>query len=245
TWICDSVGNSFIKISSTVAAPESGGSEGSCTNSDSDTIPDSIEQAAPNNGDGNNDGTPDSQQSNVTSLPDPKTGKYITLVAPAGTTLTFTSVVNENTPGSTNEDTSYDYPLGLVSFTLDGVTPGSTNDITIYYSNPGQTDPSSYVLRKHNPNTKTTFSIGDTVLSSTTINNIPTITASYQVTDGQDLDIDGEANGTIVDPVGLATTTGDSELSGTGDNTNWIVSLAGVLFISTTIYTRLFVRTDS
>ena len=94
-------------------------------------------------------------------------------------------------------------------------------------------------------NTKTTFSIGDTVLSSTTINNIPTITASYQVTDGQDLDIDGEANGTIVDPVGLATTTGDSELSGTGDNTNWIVSLAGVLFISTTIYTRLFVRTDS
>ena len=230
------------------AAPDSGGSEGSGTNSDSDTIPDSIEQAAPNNGDGNNDGTPDSQQSNVTSLPDPKTGKYITLMSPSGTTLTSTSVVAENTPGSTNDDTSFDYPLGLVSFTLDGVTPGSTNDITIYYSNPDNTDPSSYVLRKHNPNTKTTFTIGDTVLSSTTINNIPTIptiTASYQVTDGQDLDIDGEANGTIVDPVGLATTTGDSELSGTGDNTNWVVSLAGVLFISTTIYTRLFVRTDS
>lgn len=45
---------------------------------DADGVPDVIEDGAPNNGDGNNDGIPDSQQSTVTSFKN-KDGTYMTL----------------------------------------------------------------------------------------------------------------------------------------------------------------------
>jgi NDP-sugar pyrophosphorylase family protein len=47
--------------------------------SDGDSISDDEEAGAPNNGDGNNDGTPDKTQSNVASLKDPQNGNYVTL----------------------------------------------------------------------------------------------------------------------------------------------------------------------
>lgn len=171
---------------------------------DSDSVPDEVEDAGPNSGDGNNDGILDSKQNNVASLPDPKTSKYVTLVTTSGSTISSAAIVAENVKSKSNNDTGYNYPMGLVSFTLTGVAPGSTNDITLYYSDPADTNVESYTLRKHNPGNKDVFTIEGYELNQTSINDVTTITAKYQVKDGGKLDIDAQINGVIVDPVGLA-----------------------------------------
>jgi len=178
------------------------------TSSDSDPIPDSVEDAAPGNGDGNNDGTPDSAQSNVTSLPIPtgsNAGTYVTLVVPEGSTLTTTAI--EQATALATKDSAYDYPLGLMSFTVSNLTPGSTIPIELYYYT--STPPNSFTPRKYNSTNQTyttlsTITQTQTSLTKTTINNQPVLKLSYQLQDGGPLDQDNIANGTIIDPVGLA-----------------------------------------
>ena len=176
------------------------------TNSDSDPIPDSVEDAAPGNGDGNNDGTPDSEQSNVTSLPIPtgsNAGTYVTLVVPEGSTLTTTAIDQATTLAT--EDSAYNYPLGLMSFTVSSITPGSTIPIELYYYT--STPPNSFTPRKYNTTNQTYTTLStqtQTSLTQTTINNQTVLKLSYQLQDGGPLDQDNIANGTIVDPVGLA-----------------------------------------
>ena len=175
-------------------------------NSDSDPIPDSIEDAAPGNGDGNNDGTPDSDQSNVTSLPIPtgsNAGTYVTLVVPEGSTLTTTAIAQATALAT--KDSAYDYPLGLMSFTVSSITPGSTIPIELYYYT--NQSPSTFTPRKYNTTNQTYTTLStqtQTSLTQTTINNQPVLKLSYQLQDGGPLDQDNVANGTIIDPVGLA-----------------------------------------
>jgi hypothetical protein len=189
--------------------PGSSDSEDGDSSSDSDPIPDSVEDAAPGNGDGNNDGTPDSEQSNVTSLPittGSNAGTYVTLVVPEGSTLTTTAIDQATT--LTIKDTAYNYPLGLVTFTISTLTPGSTIPIELYYY--VDQSPSSFTPRKYNTtnNTYTTLSTQtQTSLTQTTINNQQVLKLAYQLHDGGPLDQDGVANGTIIDPVGLAAAT--------------------------------------
>ena len=172
---------------------------------DSDPIPDSVEDAAPGNGDGNNDGTPDSEQSNVTSLPIPSgsnAGTYVTLVVPEGSTITSTAI--DAVASMSSKDIAYSYPLGLVSFTAT-TTIGATVPIELYFHT--DTTASSFIARKYNTNNQTYTTLStqtQTSLTQTIINTKPVLKLSYQLTDGGPLDQDGVANGTIVDPVGLA-----------------------------------------
>ena len=201
------VSNNVASYSGTI--PGSSDSEESGLNSDSDPIPDAIEDAAPGNGDGNNDGTPDSEQSNVTSLPIPtgfNAGTYVTLVVPEGSTLTTTAIEQATTLAS--KDSAYNYPLGLISFTVSNLTPGSTIPIELYYYT--NQSPASFTPRKYNTNTNTYTTLSTQTqisLTQTTINNQPVLKLSYQLTDGGPLDQDNTVNGTIVDPVGLAQAT--------------------------------------
>jgi cyclophilin family peptidyl-prolyl cis-trans isomerase len=51
-----------------------------CGDADGDCFPDVVEDAAPNNGDGNNDGIADSTQNNVISFPNAINNNYVTLI---------------------------------------------------------------------------------------------------------------------------------------------------------------------
>jgi len=166
------------------------------SDNDGDGIPNTVEDAAPNNGDGNNDGTDDKDQLNVASFVNPISGQYSTLVANNVCDLTSTSSIAEST---TTADTGYSYPLGLISFTADCGTPGYTTTITQYYFNPPA---GNFVVRKFVNGTYLTIS-GATITPAT-IGGVPALVVSYQVTDGGALDDDGLANGIIVDPAGLA-----------------------------------------
>ncbi len=170
------------------------------SSSDSDPIPDSIETSAPNSGDANNDGTADSTQTNVSSYINPVTGSYVVLQTSSECSITATTTTSEDS--LTTKDSGYNYPVGLTNFTTSCGTAGFTATINLYYYNLNST---SYTLRKHNPNTNAFYTIANPTLTNLTIDNKPVTKVTYQVTDGSNLDLDNTLNGTIVDPVGLAT----------------------------------------
>jgi hypothetical protein len=120
---------------------------------DLDGIINGVEDGAPNNGDGNNDGILDSQQDNVASLPNAVDGQYLTLVSPAGTQLVDVTTTANPSPGDT--PVGVEFPVGFVTFDVQGVVPGGAATVTLllppgttvdtYYKyGPTPTDPSNH-----------------------------------------------------------------------------------------------------
>jgi hypothetical protein len=225
-WVSDGLVSRILKITALSTNPEQ-------TDSDADSIPDATENAAPNSGDGNGDGTPDREQANVTSLPNAD-GVYVTLVVSEGTTIDSTSI--EQVSQLATQDSGKDYPLGLVSFTAT-TTTGATIPVELYFATP--TKANAFTARKYNTANQTYGDIPGATLTDVTIGGQHSVKLTYNITDGGILDQDGVANGTILDPVGLATTS----LADTGENT-WAYVLgvmtllgAGVL-LHTTIQRR-------
>ncbi len=103
--------------------------------SDDDGVPDLLEVLAPNDGDGNGDGTPDVDQPHVTSLPvkgstDPD-DDYLSIAAASGTTLEAVGTSDPSAlPVAPPAGTAL--PAGLASFTLTGITPGSAQVVAIH-----------------------------------------------------------------------------------------------------------------
>ena len=180
---------------------------------DADGVSANDEIGAPNNGDGNNDGTEDFLQDSVTSLPNQVVGSgAYTTVAASGCTSNQLSAVSVFAEADLTSDTTYDYPVGLTDFTIHCLNPGDTAMVTIYYDQ--AYDTSHWVARKHAGGSYVTFpgaTFGTAVVGGRTVT-----TLSYSITDGGPLDTDGVANGTIVDPAGpgvLSAATGGSPVT--------------------------------
>ncbi len=167
---------------------------------DADGVDDAIEDAAPNNGDGNNDGTKDSEQVHVTSFVNPVTDTYVSVALDEDCSLTEAAASAESSKAA--QDTGYNYWTGLVNFAADCGDPGYTSSVTLYFYGTSQ---DNLVLRKYNNNTNGYFNVPEATVTNEVINGQSVIVAAYNITDGGELDMDGEANGIIVDPVGLAT----------------------------------------
>ncbi len=213
-------------------------SVGSADDFDADGVPDAIEDAAPNNGDGNNDGIPDKNQPTVTS--------YVTATvngAAVYATLLTEGCSENGTVSSLAanslqvKDNGYEYPYGLTDFTL-YCSRGDTVNVTMYVHT--QDEPQRYIPRKFNAHTNTFSDIPGSTLTSQVLGASTALKLTYSLTDGGDLDDDGEENGIIVDPVGLA-----SEQTGVLANTGFLTGLAvaaGFLIILGTIYTYVDYR---
>jgi len=169
------------------------------SDADGDGITSTVEDTAPNGGDANGDGTADKTQANVTSLVDPVTGSYVTVQS----SCTSNAAVSAQALPASYIDPAFHYPAGLIGFTLTCATPGTTATITQYFY--GIAPLNTMVLRKYNSGTHTYTTIPGTTVSAATIGGQLATKVRYQVTDGGVFDADGAANGTIVDPVGLAT----------------------------------------
>jgi hypothetical protein len=170
------------------------------TPDDDDGSSSETEDASPNSGDANDDGTPDSEQPKVTSIVSPINNEYVVLEAENCTANTSVGVEGE-TSVTTQDDDDYSYPIGLLSFQLTGCAVGGSETITQYYYG---AYPTSVVVRKYNTTNHTYTTITDAVITRMTIDGENVIKVTYTVTDGGVLDEDGSANGTIVDPAGLA-----------------------------------------
>lgn len=186
-WRVTSGGYPTLRIASTPSDGDSDGASGS------------IESAAPNGGDANNDGTLDAVQTNVTSFMNSVSGKYATLGSTCDSTDNV-AIVRESSNGT--QDTQFNYPLGLMVFTLNCNTPGETATITlhVFYDD----DPGNVVARKYNRNSGTYSAIPEADISKLTVGGEKAVKIVYEVTDGGSLDEDGTVNGVIVDPTGLA-----------------------------------------
>jgi hypothetical protein len=86
--------------------------------SDTDGVSDTVENGAPNGGDGNLDGIPDSQEDNVASLPDSTDGQYVTLASDPSTYLA--EVKATLNPSPSDVPPGYEFPLGFFTFKLFG-----------------------------------------------------------------------------------------------------------------------------
>ncbi len=182
------------------------------------------------------------------TLSSTESGANIALESTAFTTFSCSTSVTEDS--LTTSDTTQDYPLGLVDFCLD-VVPGSTNTVSLTFETDLTAD--QVIARKYNPTTQTYTDVPGATITATTLDGNPALILTYDITDGGDLDDDGLANGTILDPVGLAidaaaTTSNTSDADTLADTGSKLVnayvliaalvSLALVVFV---IHKRRFV----
>jgi len=175
---------------------------------DSDGISPAIEAAAPNNGDANNDGIADTAQANVSSFVNPVTNSYVAVQS----TCTSNSSVGAAAESTGFKDAGFDYPAGLVAFTLACGNPGAIATVSVFFYAP----PSQVVARKYNSTTHAYQALTGATLQYTTIGGQAVLKVSYTVTDGGSLDQDATPNGTIVDPVGLGQSVVGAPRSGLG-----------------------------
>lgn len=168
------------------------------TDRDGDGIPDTVELAAPNNGDANDDGIKDVFQDTVGSYVDNVTGHYAALAVNQSSGCTIAAADSQ---AASKQDGGNSYPLGLMNFTLHCTAHAATATVTQYYYGESL---SKGTVRKYNPNTGTYSTVNGATVSKTTIGGQNVTKISYKITDGSSLDTDGTANGTIIDPTGLA-----------------------------------------
>ena len=166
---------------------------------DNDGIIDDIENKGPNNGDANGDGTLDSLQVNVVTMPTSSGGSYVTLefdlpigcfVSPNGA---FTILESSQYP-----DTSYDYPFGLASFKIKCT---KQIKVTTYWHGITDLNKDGWEYRKfYNSDKYTPWTVvtGHKVIGGKTI-----ATATYTLSDNEAGDLDS-ASGIILDLTGPA-----------------------------------------
>lgn len=208
------------------------------SDSDNDSFTNKEEFKGPNSGDGDNDGVPDYQEANVTSFKSFISDKYVTIK----TTCTDNFNTQIGLEPSAQSDAAFDYPAGLTAFVVRGCTPGASVPINVFFY--GSYSAGNLVARKVKNGVYTT--IPGAVLSAVTIGGQSALKLSYSVTDGGSLDQDGIADGNIVDPVGLASSTAaapNTGLAPAGSQLSLIlISLIGLGLIRLSIKTRVLSR---
>lgn len=168
---------------------------------DTDGIDNTVESNGPNAGDANDDGTADNLQANVGSMPNPITGEYVVLEV--GCT-NVNSIVMELESDLT-EDSGYTYPEGMMNFTISGCSVGATVTVSQYYYGMAETE--NLVARKYDTNTPGYRNLVGAAVETIEIAAQQVVKLTYTIQDGGELDMDGTANGTIVDPAGLGLAT--------------------------------------
>ncbi len=136
-------------------------------------------------------------------LESPSGSQEIQLTTPAAADISNSEVVTE--ASLEKQDQSNTFPLGLIDFELT-VPTGSTQQITLTF----ETDltPSEVAARKYHSTNKVYGDVPGATITETTLGGEHALLLTYDIADGGSLDDDSLANGTIVDPVGLAVANG-------------------------------------
>lgn len=162
---------------------------------DFDGVTTALEDNAPNSGDGNDDGTPDSEQEDVVSGRNCVNDDYYTISVTSGNTLLDVDCY-DNLDLPTPDDTR-SYPYGLAYFKV-LTDPGEDVLVTITYHSDHDIKNSSVV--KYDRNTGNFNEIPNASIEAA--NN--QVIVSYTITEGGTFDEDGLENGILIDPAGLA-----------------------------------------
>lgn len=174
-----------------------GGSQdiGAIESGDDDGISHHIENAGPNQGDGNLDGILDGEQVNVASFPNAGDGNFVTIE----TTDTTTISQIDTFPIPNEAPLGVDFDLGVIDFTVREVPLGGTTTVTIYLD--GDTLVDSYYKYGPTPDDMTDHwyeFLFDPMTGTGAIIGDSKITIHLK--DGARGDDDLTQNGVIVDP---------------------------------------------
>ncbi|NJO15776.1 MAG: tandem-95 repeat protein [Thioploca sp.] len=168
---------------------------------DEDGIASEIEDGAPNNGDGNNDGIPDSQQNNVVSLLTPE-GKYITIEERNGCTINGVKINQDSLP----KDGTY-YSPALIDYLLSSCPEA---DIKVYYHD--VSDLGDQPLRQYaattpgDPNTMQWQDQANVTRGTVLIDGKPVVFETFKLKDGElgdNTGVDGQilhTSGRVIEP---------------------------------------------
>lgn len=177
------------------------GSLGMFIDEDEDGISDQ-EEKGPNgdqdNYDGNNDGTPDSQQANVASFSTYDKQQYVTLVVPNSEMLEEVKAINHPDPNGDGAPDEDSYPYGFFSFKITGLSAGSSTTATFLLHN----GPGIHKYYKYSPTPTQSLHWYEFSFDGETGAVISNDTIVLHLTDGERGDYDVTANGEIVEPGG-------------------------------------------
>lgn len=144
-----------------------------------------VNDVADLDGDGINDSAEGADANNPAAASFPSIYTQALRLTTSAGTLSGVSVAVS--PGS--EPVGTTFPVGIVSFSINGLTNGQTVTVDLTY-------PTTTVNRAYKINGTTYTEIPGATVTNTSL--------SYSITDGGALDADGTANGTIVDPAAPA-----------------------------------------
>ena len=170
---------------------------------DTDEVDNRVEDAAPNSGDGNKDGILDSQQNQVTSLPNSVDQSYITLASPTGTSLAAVAPIAN--PSPSDSPPFVEFPFGHLNFAIDNTGVGSASTVTLYL--PDDTVVNTYYKYGPTPDNNSPHwyeflyngSTGAEIFAGTDADSDPEIIILHFI-DGGRGDDDLTANGIVHDP---------------------------------------------
>lgn len=192
-----------------------GGSPTPGADSDSDGVNDAIEAAGPNGGDANNDGTADSSQAAVTSFVNPLTNNYVVVQSSCMSNASVSVVSEPNNSG----DVAFAYPAGFLAFSTSCAAPGTTATVTVYFYDAIENP----VARRYSTVNNSYSTIDGAVVAGVTIGGLNALKVTYQIADGGPLDMDGLANGVIVDRIGLGRAVIGAPQTGLGGGANHLL----------------------
>ncbi len=169
---------------------------------DDDGVVSSVEDASPNDGDIDEDGYDDAIEEHITSFVNSVSGNYST-VETTGDCVSNSNPTAVAEASLASQDSSYDYPLGIISFEVGCKNAGETATVSVYcFCEVTPVD--GTIARKYDEDTGEYTTIDSAVIEEVTIDGQRALKMTYDVVDGGALDEDGLSNGTIIDPVGFA-----------------------------------------
>jgi len=197
-----------------------------------DGVPNTTEDGAPNGGDGNGDGTPDKSEPNVASLPSATGRGDLTIVTSGGVGAGCNQLLNVQavTEATEGNDAGFDYPFGLVDFTIMNCT---STTVTVFFHGADPANPPA-IYRKFGPvapnfvGPSQFYTLPGVVFGTQKVPPMTgpdVVTATFTLTDNQLGDGSGTV-GVIVDPGGpaMAAPTGAPVASSRG-----LIALVGLL----------------
>lgn len=152
------------------------------------------EDGAPNNGDGNVNGTRDADEDNVVSFVSQVSGKYTTIELDKDCVFTDARAIKES---ASTKDIGFDYDNGLTRFSAR--CSGESTQVRVFHYGVSAAE---LTLRKFNANSGTYFTVPDAIITEQTIDGQTVAIATYTIVDNGSLDLDSRA-GVITDPIGL------------------------------------------
>ena len=191
----------FRVVGQNAYGTESGADMIFITDNDGDGVPRVVEDGSPNGGDGNGDGTLDSLQPGVSSIPSATGSGYITVEIVSG--CLQLANVQTFTEASQGIDPEYYYPYGLAEFEI----PCSSATVRIYYHGTSSL-PDYYTYRKYGPtppnfNDHQWYTLPGTSFGTLNVGGESVAYAEFALNDGQ-LGDDTGLDGVIFDQGGPA-----------------------------------------